>query len=182
MTCIVGLVDEKNGKVYMGADSAGVALASIEDRKDRKIFKVGKRFLIGFTGSFRMGQILRFYLNPPPIRNLDLYKYMCTNFVCHVIKVLTDNSHAKIESNEISCEGTILIAVKKRLFFMDKDFQIGEHNNGYHAIGSGESEALGALYALNDIKLDPEIKIRRALEASEQFNTCVRRPFIIERI
>ena len=55
-------------------------------RKDPKVFKVGN-FLIGYTSSFRMGQILRFNFNPlkyvPEIHN-DEYEYMCTDFIDEV--------------------------------------------------------------------------------------------------
>ena len=62
MTCIVGVVD--NGKVYMGGDSAGVGGLCIETRKQPKVFRNGD-FLIGYTDSFRMGQLLQYKMSPP---------------------------------------------------------------------------------------------------------------------
>lgn len=59
MTCIIGLI--KNKKVYIGGDSAGVDGLNITIRKDSKVFKINK-FIIGYTSSFRMGQLLRFKL------------------------------------------------------------------------------------------------------------------------
>ena len=61
MTCIVGLVHE--GVVYIGGDSAGVAGLSLVVRAD-EMFRNGD-FLMGFTTSFRMGQLLRYKLYPP---------------------------------------------------------------------------------------------------------------------
>ena len=62
MTCIVGLVHE--GVVYIGGDSAGVAGLSLVVRADEKVLRNGD-FLMGFTTSFRMGQLLRYKLDPP---------------------------------------------------------------------------------------------------------------------
>ena len=62
MTCIVGLVHE--GVVYIGGDSAGVGGMSLTVRADEKVFQNGE-FLMGFTTSFRMGQLLRYSLKPP---------------------------------------------------------------------------------------------------------------------
>lgn len=62
MTCIVGLVDK--GSIYMGGDSAGVAGLSVTTRADEKVFLNGP-FIMGFTTSFRMGQILRYKFVPP---------------------------------------------------------------------------------------------------------------------
>ena len=63
MTCIVGLID--GNRVWMGGDSAGVSGLDITVRSDPKVFRNGD-FLIGFTSSFRMGQLLAFRLRPPP--------------------------------------------------------------------------------------------------------------------
>ena len=60
MTCIVGLVD--NGKIYMGGDSAGVSNLDIRIRADQKVFKTGE-FIMGFTSSFRMGDLLKYDFN-----------------------------------------------------------------------------------------------------------------------
>src|SRR5690242_15173484 len=78
MTCIVGLV-AADGRVHLGGDSAGIAGYDLTVRKDPKVFRVGE-FAVGFTSSFRMGQLLRFAFTPPPIEG-DLDAYMVTTFV-----------------------------------------------------------------------------------------------------
>lgn len=47
----------------MGCDSAGVGGWHLQLRADPKVFHVG-HFLIGYTDSFRMGQLLRFGEQP----------------------------------------------------------------------------------------------------------------------
>ena len=62
MTVIVGL--QHNGAVYIGGDSAGIAGYDLMIRHDEKVF-VNQQFIMGYTTSFRMGQILRYSFKPP---------------------------------------------------------------------------------------------------------------------
>lgn len=80
MTCIVGLVH--GGQVFIGGDSAGVGGGySLTVRSDRKVFK-NQDFVMGFTSSFRMGQLLAFHMHPPsPREGVDLMTYMVTDFI-----------------------------------------------------------------------------------------------------
>lgn len=82
MTCIVALKDE--GRVVMGADSAGVGGYSRSNRMDPKIYRVGS-MLIGFTTSFRMGQLLGYSLTLPHHHaDVPIEKYMATSFITAV--------------------------------------------------------------------------------------------------
>ncbi len=81
MTCIVGVV--KDGVVYIGGDSAGVSGLRLIKRKDSKVFK-RKGFIIGYTSSFRMGQLLRFKLDPPILQQKEInkmFKIICKNLI-----------------------------------------------------------------------------------------------------
>lgn len=40
MTCIVGVVDKKLNKVFIGGDSAGIGLNNIFIRKDEKVLYI----------------------------------------------------------------------------------------------------------------------------------------------
>ena len=76
MTAIVGIAEK--GSVYIGGDSAGVAGLSISTRTDVKVFKNGP-FVLGFTSSFRMGQILQYKFDPPKQTvGQDDMKYLVT--------------------------------------------------------------------------------------------------------
>ena len=57
MTCIIGYIDRENKKILISGDSAGVNKYMLYHRKDSKIF-IREPFIMGFTGSFRMGQLL----------------------------------------------------------------------------------------------------------------------------
>lgn len=174
MTCIVGLLHKE--KIFMGADSAGVGGYDLRIRIDSKIFKKDE-FLIGFTSSFRMGQLLRYSFQIPPQKdNQDVFEYMVTDFVNAARDCFKQGGYAKISNNE-ETGGTFLIGYKKRLFFMESDFQIGECLEGYHAVGCGASYALGSIYS-SDL-LEPQERVLLALKASEAFNAGVRGPFRI---
>ncbi|MFI2358160.1 hypothetical protein OG582_11910 [Streptomyces anulatus] len=76
MTVIVGLVHK--GRVHLGADSAGVSGLQLTVRRDPKAFRNGP-YALGFTTSFRMGQLLRFAFEPPqPTGDLD--RFMVTTW------------------------------------------------------------------------------------------------------
>ena len=59
MTCIIGLVAD--GRVYLGGDSAAVHGWTRRRTRLRKVFRKGP-FLVGYTTSFRMGQLLEHQL------------------------------------------------------------------------------------------------------------------------
>lgn len=179
MTCIAGLVVD--GKVYIGGDSAGVANWDLQIRADQKVFKNGP-FVMGFTSSFRMGQLLRYKLQPPTRFKKDgtlkdIYEYMVTDFIDAVRQCLKDGGYASKE-NEVEQGGFFLVGYEGRLFMIQSDYQVAEALDGYMAVGCGDMIALGNLYAT---KGQPPIdRIRSALEAAEHFSAGVRGPFVIE--
>lgn len=59
MTCIVGITDGRT--VTVGGDSAGSDGWHVAVLSDSKVFQVGP-YLMGFTTSYRMGQLLRYSL------------------------------------------------------------------------------------------------------------------------
>lgn len=179
MTCIVGYVE--NGTVFIGGDSAGVAGLDITIRQDTKVFKVGE-FLIGYTSSFRMGQLLRFNLKLPEHREdkKDVYEYMCTDFIDAVRKCLKDGGYAR-KNNEEERGGVFLVGYKGRLFQIEGDYQVGESLVNYNAAGCGDSYAKGALYATreNSHDVDSKEKVLIALNAAAEHSAGVAAPFSV---
>lgn len=174
MTCIVGLMD--NGKVYMGGDSAGVSGLDLTIRADEKVFRNGD-FLMGFTSSFRMGQLLRYKFKPPvQPDDMDDYEYMVTLFVDEIRQCLKEGGYARNNNGEES-GGTFLVGYKGQLYIIDSDFQVGKPLDNFAACGCGDLIALGSLYSTQDLK--PELRVQMALEASERFSAGVRAPFKI---
>src|SRR5271165_4245107 len=111
MTCIVAV--ENKGTIYMGGDSAGVAGLSLSIRADEKVFLTGP-FIMGFTSSFRMGQILRYKFVPPAQPSgVDDMRFMVTDFIDAVRKAFFDNGFGKKDTNE---GGNFLVGYKKKLY------------------------------------------------------------------
>lgn len=177
MTCVVGLVDK--GTVYIGVDSAAVQGWTRRKSKVAKVFRRGP-FLIGYTTSFRMGQLLQHHLDVPPQEAAqDDVAYLVTHFIEKARALFKEKGFAKVESNTEK-GGQFLVGYKGRLYSVESDFQVGEHEDGYDAIGSGADFALGALAALTRLK--PTERITRALEIAAHFNMGVCAPFSIEAL
>ena len=178
MTCIVGL--KFSGHVYIGGDSAGVSGWSISSRKDPRVFINGE-MSIGFTTSFRFGQILQYELTVPKhYPDVTVDQYMVKQFVPAVRQALKEHGYLYVKENNES-GGCCLIGYRGRLFLMDSDFQIGEMGADYYAVGCGADIALGALHAIGqlDIALGPEKAIKLALGAAETYSAGVKGPYTV---
>ena len=173
MTCIVGLIDKDD--VYIGGDSAGVAGLSLTIRSDEKVFVNGP-FIMGFTTSFRMGQLLRYKFDPPKQTvNVPDMKYMVTDFIDAVRKCFTDNGFGNASTG-----GAFLVGYNGKLYSIDSDFQVGIPTAAYDSCGCGSDVALGALYASQGRRADERIKI--ALEAAAKFSGGVAPPFTMVKL
>jgi len=176
LTCIAAAI-EPDGTAWMGGDSAGVAGFDLTVRADEKVF-ARNGYLIGFTGSFRMGDILRFQakLPKPPTRG-TLRRFMVTRFVEGVRSALSEYGYARKKDSQ-ETGGTFLVAVKGRLFRIDCDYQVGESRHGFDAVGCGDLIALGSLYATR-AWTDSRERLLEALEAAQHFSAGVRSPFVV---
>ena len=178
MTCIVGY--STRGKVYIGADSAGIGEWDLTIRKDPKVFRNGPA-IFGFTSSFRMGDLLRYALVIPERHtDEDIDKYMRTTFVTAIRDCLKAGGFAEKEK-EAESGGQFLVGHGARLFYVGSDYQIGEAVDGYEAVGCGLAYAKGAMAAM--INLVPEIApkqmIEYALQITERNCAGVRAPFTV---
>ena len=181
MTCIVAVRVETDGaaRIVMGGDSAGVAGHDILIRKDPKVFR-NDELLVGFTSSFRMGQIMRFKFAPPAIPpGMDLYEYMVVHFVDRVRSVLKEGGFAEVQ-NSVERGGSFIVGLRERIFTIGSDFQVGENVDGFASVGSGADYALGALEILHTLpSLTGEEIVEMALRAAAKFSGGVRAPFVV---
>jgi hypothetical protein len=180
VTAIAGFVQES--KVWIGGDSAGVALYSLTVRADQKVFKNGE-FLFGFTSSFRMGQLLRYAFTPPAAKEgQDLYSYMVTDFINAVRDCLKNGGFAAKDKEEESA-GEFLVGFRGRLFKIQSDYNVSESADGYDACGCAEDVVLGALFATRTWGAhEAPSRISVALAAAERHSGGVRGPFAIQSI
>lgn len=176
MTCIVGLVDD--GRVWIGGDNAGVDSAgNMTRRAAAKVFRNGP-FLIGFTSSFRMGDLLRYSLEVPKRpKGMGVRRFMVTRFIVAVRRCLKDCGYQQVQDAR-EYGGEFLVGYSGRLFKVCPDYQVGELV-GFGAIGCGLAFACGAMYAS---QRRPRDRVRVALQAAERFSSGVRGPFVIKSI
>lgn len=181
MTCIVGI--ERPDGVMIGGDSAASNYSIMYTREDRKVFH-NEGLIIGYTDSFRMGQLLRYRLEIPPHHppDKDDFEYLATDFIDAVRAVFTDHGFLHKEHEEES-GGEFLVAYRGRLYFVCGDFQVGRAAEPYIAIGSGGEVALGALYAMHHYfkdKLTSQHLAIFSLQAAADHTPYVRQPFWTE--
>jgi len=182
MTCIVGYV-EKNGDIYMGADSAATRGNEIKTRNDSKIFKT-EDFIFGYCGSPRMGQLLKFKFDPPPhYAGVDDYEYMVTEFVEGVREIMKSGgfNREKDEVDSISY-GEFLVGYNGKLYHIHSDYQIAIHPEDFDCCGCGADFAISALYAIENQKMSTSNKIKKALKISASCDSCVAAPFKILKL
>jgi ATP-dependent protease HslVU (ClpYQ) peptidase subunit len=178
MTCIVGL--QHQGIIYIGGDSLATTDDVVNTRLDEKVFFNGP-MVIGFTHSFRMGQLLRYSLKiPRHTSDKSDMEYLTTTFINTVRKLYTTKGFLRKSTNEEELGGTFLLGYKGKLYSVADDFQITTSADDYMACGSGWEIALGALYATPT--LDPILRINRALAAASHFHVTVRDPFVILKL
>lgn len=176
MTAIAAITTGK--KVYIGGDSAGVGGVSLTVRKDPKVFKNGK-FVMGFTSSFRMGQLLHYSFKPPKQPDkMDVDRYMNTKFIDAVRKCLKDGGYANT-SNGVESGGCFIVGYKGSLFIVYNDFQVAMPAYNHCAVGCGDDLCTGSLFSTEGSGMKPEERIKKALSAAEAFSAGVRGPFLI---
>lgn len=182
MSCVVALI--ANGKLCMGADSASVSGSNINCRRDSKIFDRdgpnGETWMFGYVGSFRIGQLVHYELELPRLENpdrCDLHKFLVVKFIPLLRRCLRDGGSITRDDEGKERGTQLIIGLRGNIFLINYDFQVEELLVPYAALGIAQDLALGALYASSRMR-DPEKRVLLALEAAQEFNSCVREPFI----
>lgn len=174
MTCIVGWIE--GGCVYIGGDSLGTASGHKQIRKDPKVIRVGE-MVIGYTSSFRFGQLMRYMLKlPTHPEGMDTFQYMAT---CFVGAMLRSEGYAKRVSEQESSDGNCLVGYRGRLFQFYDDYQIEETIERFAACGHGRALALGALGATEFYSMHPAERLEGVLSVVGRFDVFVGGPSLI---
>jgi ATP-dependent protease HslVU (ClpYQ) peptidase subunit len=181
MTVIVGV--EHEGNVYLGGDSAAVSGWTLQRAADPKVFRHANGFLLGYAGSFRLGQLLRSaFRPPPPAVGEGADAYLAGPFMEALRAMAKEYGYkAATESptgdRHSSDRWSLLLAFDQRLYGVHSDLQVTRMAEGYGAIGSGDDIALGALAVTSGV--NPRARIRRVLAAVDRHNIGVEPPFVI---
>lgn len=183
MTCIVGL--QYRDTVWMGCDS--MASSGWDKRVSGvdKIF-IKSKMLIGYTTSFRMGQIIRHNLDVPEYNDFYIHnienaheQYLVTEFIPALRACLKEHGYTTIKDN-VEEGGQLLMGLAGCLFTVQSDFSVQRSDDGFDAIGAGAPYALGALHALtHNGVINPSELIEKALITSEHLCNGVCQPFVM---
>ena len=187
MTCIVGLVED--GYIFMGGDRCGgdVDTYRVTTIASPKVFAKGSRvsdqpeMIIGYTSSFRLGQLLQYDLVLPKIDCEGLgMVYMVKKFIPAVHDLL-QNAGWVFKKDDRHYGGNFLVGAFGALYEIDSDFAIIELP-GLGAVGCGGAYALGAMDALANSCPNQSTRISYALSAAARFNAFVMPPFDAVRL
>lgn len=177
MTCIVAI--KNNNKVYLAGDAAATSGHTKVVRKDPKVFKNG-RFLLGFCGSFRFGQLMRFTFKPPrKPAEMDDLEFICTRFIPRMQECISEHGYSLSEESDSS----LVVGFNGELYVIESDCQVELIDSPFVAIGSGRELAIGALETMYLLQAAKHMHVREvlttALSVASIHNNTVSPPYTI---
>ena len=179
MTCIVAIAEDNT--IHMAGDRMAAGNGDKMMYNRSKVFINGD-FVIGYTDSFRLGQLMEFTWNQPDFTaGQSDFGYMCTAVVDSIKKMLADYDVV------FGAGENLLIGYGGKLYTIQGDYSVFEHEH-FAAVGCGYVAAKASLYtsariqsysydnmmATGDgIEFDSEDRLSWAIEASATFKTGV---------
>lgn len=180
MTTIVGLVHK--GKAWIGADSCSTRGYRRETTRDElgKMFRVG-RMLVATSGLMRVAQAIQHRLSVPHRHpDVPLSRWAVVELSDAIRKTLKECECGEVERGVFTASLAAIFAIDNKLFTLNgRCGAVCEPDDDLAAEGSGGDYALGALHAT--VGMEPERRIRLALEAAERYDAYTRGPFRIEQ-
>ena len=173
MTCVVGI--ESDGIVLLGGDSSCLDEEgdAVITQRQSKVFRKKNGYVIGFSGSFQVGDLLKYRVDFPERFTIDNHHRLISEAIEKAFK------DAKMKNNE---DWNALIGFKDRLYIVQADFYCYRHSRPYAAIGAGAAVAvaLGTLSTLEkkaSKKMTGRARLKMALENAQMFSANVRAPW-----
>lgn len=170
MTCICGMV--RDGHVYMAGDMMGSNGFTGRVYPDSKVF-VNGNFIVGYTSSFRMGQILEWnWEEPLRQEGISDRQYMQQNVVESLRETFAVYGYGVKEGLE-DVGGNFLIGYKGNLYEMQDNFSLLCIND-FSAIGSGQYHAEAILLNnFNNLERHPFNIMQDAIVTAAYFTQSV---------
>jgi hypothetical protein len=186
VTCIVGFVDKKTGKVYIGAERGLFDDDNHYVSPEPKILKkkIGVYnskpiyMIIGNAGDIKPGNIVTHWqtgkLNYDPTKQTP-HEFIVTVFIQSLKKLFDKNGYKKPENFEliVGFDGAIFLIAEDYSVIIPAEYGVG--------CGSAHVPAIGALFAMNNLKLkiQPKKKIQIAIEAAIGISNFAKGPIDI---
>lgn len=174
MTCIVAWKTEDDNVVLAG-DKKGSNGYTADIVKEPKVFR-NKDFMIGYTSSFRMGQILK-HVWTPPQRKIDQTtdNYMYCDVVNSLRKTMKDNGFLNTDNKDKS--GTFIIVYENRIFLHQDEFSLLEFESKVTACGCGEDFAVASVTTLLEYEKDIDVILQKAYDLISFYSTGVSKKY-----
>lgn len=135
---------------------------------------------MGYSGSPRTAQLLRYRLNVSAPDTWDVDRFIATTFIDAVRDTCKEGGVAKIESNQEALGGSsFLVGIQGRLYGIYDDYQFSRAVAGHLAVGCGDEIALGSLHTTAQLDMSPQTRIQYALEAAAAYSAGCAGPFTI---
>ena len=103
------------------------------------------------------------------------YEYVITRIVPRMYQTLEDCDY--LNHLEGKYKSSYLFAYKDKLFYIASDWSVTEIDD-FIAIGSGECEAIGSLYATKGLEVEERIK--KAIEVCSKHDTSISLPIVVK--
>jgi ATP-dependent protease HslVU (ClpYQ) peptidase subunit len=160
MTIVVGWLDGKNA--WIGGDSGAFGESTVTITAETKVWKA-ENSLIGLAGSFRQAEIAKESGIGDPYALRD-----------HLLTTWENRNNVPEDWG-----AEFLIVTQNEIFYITDDFAVVRSKEKYGAVGMGDGTALGALYAMQGVTMQPKDRISTALKASAMHGNYARPPFKI---
>jgi hypothetical protein len=159
MTSIVAISTEEG--VYLGGDLAGSNGHNIGEVSQSKVFCVGE-FLVGYSGSFRAGQIVEYSWSPPDrILGVCDYNYLVLQIIPSLMVILEGSGFGGYDGTEVK-GGNFLLVYEGRVYEVQEDYSILEWVQPVVCLGSGgdvtESICTGMLVVNEHLTKNKKLK------------------------
>jgi ATP-dependent protease HslVU (ClpYQ) peptidase subunit len=183
MTCIVGILDKKDDCVYVGADSLCSNWHEQFILKNRKAFKLkdNKEAIIAICGFVKIQNWLcieeGIIEEIKHLKNEVNFESIVKYTVPKIFELAKKYNDIKTIDGMTELNGSVLLAYKNQLYWIESNGQVLESSDGYFADGSGVDFAMAILSQTKDRPTTERIKM--ALEAAETHGIGIKKPFYI---
>lgn len=147
MTCIVAFKTTDNSIIlagdYMASNTHSARRVAMP-----KVFLKSDNCAIGFTDSFRMGQILEHLWSlPPRLEGMTDSEYVFTMLVQSIKETLNSYGYGGKHGLEEQ-GGNFILVYNDRIYEVQRNFSLLDFDDEVVAVGCGDDAAYGAMHAL----------------------------------
>lgn len=173
MTCIISFFN--NDRIVLAGDKIGVSGNFKAIIKEPKVF-FNCDFMIGYTTSFRMGQLLNHTWKPTKRKkDQSVENYIYVDTIGSIRKLFEENWF--FDKTKEDDWGIFILCYENKIFKVHTDMTITESMDHIAVCGSGREVAKGALCVLLEYEKDIETILRKTFDIVSSNITTVSNEF-----